>query len=163
MTRLAQHLRYALRQIKKSLAFSALVIGTLALGLGATAAMFTIVDRVMLRPLPYEKADQLVTIHETGRRGQLNGSPFLDIQQWIERSHTLDEIAFYSPDNHGAFLNGKTARFSVRRPASGSLDYGKRKHLADRIWFGGLRVARSPRGEGGPDGGVAVRVRNKWK
>ncbi len=116
MTRLAQHLRYALRQIKKSLAFSALVIGTLALGLGATAAMFTIVDRVMLRPLPYEKADQLVTIHETGRRGQLNGSPFLDIQQWIERSHTLDEIAFYSPDNHGAFLNGKTASIQVAAP-----------------------------------------------
>lgn len=122
MTRLAQHLRYALRQIKKSPAFSALVIGTLALGLGATAAMFTIVDRVMLRPLPYRNANQLVKINETGRRGARDGAPFLDIQQWIERSHMLDEIAFYSPDNHGAFLQGKTASIQVVAPnISGNL------------------------------------------
>jgi hypothetical protein len=54
LERLAQDLRHALRQLRRSPVFTLTVIATLILGLGATAAMFTVVDHVLLRPLPYQ-------------------------------------------------------------------------------------------------------------
>ena len=104
LERVAQDLKYALRQLRTSPGFAITVIGTLALGLGATGAMFTVVDRVLLRSLPYENARQIVEVKEAGRKGVRDGAPFLDLQQWRERSHTLSDIAFYSANNHVSFL-----------------------------------------------------------
>ncbi|MFL6439640.1 MAG: ABC transporter permease [Terriglobales bacterium] len=56
------NLRFALRQIHKNPGFATLAILTLALGIGANTAMFTVIDSVMLRPLPYQDADQIVAI-----------------------------------------------------------------------------------------------------
>ncbi len=71
-------------------------VATLALGLGATIAMFTVVDRVLLRPLPYRDAHQLVEIKEAGRKDAIDwGEPFLDLEQWRQRGHTLSGIAYY--------------------------------------------------------------------
>jgi predicted permease len=115
--RLAQDLQFALRQLNKSPAFAITLIATLALGLGATAAMFTVVDRVLLRPLPYKDSGQLVEIKESGKRGTVSfGTPYLDIQQWRQRSRSLKEIAFYSSDKHISFLDGNTASTQVNAP-----------------------------------------------
>jgi predicted permease len=114
--RLGQDLKYAFRQLRRSPAFTATVIATLTLGLGATAAMFTVVDHVLLRPLPYEDSRQLVTIHESGKKGVTGGTPFLDLRQWHQRSRTLQEIAFYIPTNHVSFLDGNTASTRVNVP-----------------------------------------------
>lgn len=70
---------YALRQMRKSPGFAATVIGTLALGIGAAAAMFTVVDHVLLQPAPYRDAGRLVAISEVnpsqpgGRSGRCRG------------------------------------------------------------------------------------------
>jgi predicted permease len=109
-------LRYALRQLRKSPAFALALIGTLALGFGATSAMFTVVDRVMLRSLPYRNAHQLVTINETGRRGLRDGAPFLDVQQWRDRNDTLSGLAFYSANTHVSFLDGSAGSLQVIAP-----------------------------------------------
>ena len=69
LERLGQDLKYAFRQLRRSPVFTATVIATLTLGLGATAAMFTVVDHVLLRPLPYQDSHQLVTINEAGKKG----------------------------------------------------------------------------------------------
>jgi hypothetical protein len=58
LERFVRDLRYALRQLRKSPGYTCTVIGMLALGLGATAAMYTVVDRVLLRPLPYDHPQQ---------------------------------------------------------------------------------------------------------
>src|SRR5579859_2469093 len=55
-------LRYALRRIARTPGFSAVVVITLALGIGANTALFTVIDAVLLQPLPYAHPDQLVTI-----------------------------------------------------------------------------------------------------
>src|ERR1035437_6511251 len=70
--RLLQDLRYAVRQMRRSPGFAATVIGTLALGIGAAGAMFTVVDHVLLRPLPYRDASGLVAIDRKSTR--LNSS-----------------------------------------------------------------------------------------
>ena len=117
-----KNLRHMLRQIRQHPGFAISVIGTLALGLGAAIAMFTVIDHVVLRPLPYENPDQIVRVNETGRRGIRDGAPFLDIQEWWERSHTLSDLALYSPNNHVSFLEGNSGAMQVLAPkVSGNL------------------------------------------
>src|SRR5437588_11761032 len=67
MTSLLQDLRYALRQLFKSPGFAAVVIVTLALGIGANTAVFSLLDQVLLRSLPVKDADRLVILQMTGK------------------------------------------------------------------------------------------------
>src|SRR6266699_3149330 len=94
--RLLQDFRYAVRQVWRSPGFAATVIGTLALGIGAAAAMFTVVDNVLLRPLPYRDAGRLIAIHEHGTKDSgRSGAPWLDIERWMARSRSFSQIAFF--------------------------------------------------------------------
>jgi predicted permease len=111
LERFAQDCRFAIRQLRKSPGFTLAAMGTLALGLGATAAMFTVVDRVLLRPLPYQNAGELVNIRETGSKGPVEYVPFLDLQQWRQSARTLQEVAFHNEVGglgHRDFLQGSS-------------------------------------------------------
>jgi predicted permease len=112
--RLLQDLKYALRQLRKSPGFAAAVIGTLALGIAATAAMFTVVDHVLLQPLPYQHAGRLVSMDEGNIEGGEGGTPYLDLAAWREQLHSFDSIAYSSYVNGRSFLQGKDAATEVR-------------------------------------------------
>ncbi len=93
--RLGQDLRYAWRQMRKSWGFAATVVGTLALGIGAATCMFTVVDRVLLRPLPYAHAGRLLEIYEAGGSQPEMDPTYLDIQEWRKWTRSFEGIAFY--------------------------------------------------------------------
>jgi predicted permease len=117
LERLGQDLRYALRQMRRSPGFASTVIGTLALGIGAAAAMFTVVDHVLLQPVNYRDARRLVLLDESdGKSSNGWGVPWLDLQQWIQQSHSFEQIAFSSGLSLGGsrnYLEGPTSSFEV--------------------------------------------------
>jgi predicted permease len=118
LERALQDVRYALRQLRRAPGFAVTVVMTLALGLGAAVAMYTVVDRVMLRPLPYRDANALVQISEVGKDGTPGwGAAFLDIAEWQARSHTLLSIAFWSGEGDHpegfSYLEGKEGSVGV--------------------------------------------------
>jgi putative ABC transport system permease protein len=101
MHTLLQDFRYGLRTRKKNPGFSAVAILTLALGIGGSTAIFSVVDAVLLRPLPYPNPQQIVTVWEKeadGSRHRLADPNFLDFRS---QNHTLEGLAtfFSSPDS----------------------------------------------------------------
>ncbi|HEY2801981.1 MAG TPA: ABC transporter permease [Chthoniobacterales bacterium] len=91
-------LRFALRQLFKSRSFSFIAILTLALGIGANSAIFTIVHAVFLERLPYRNADRVVAIWETNaaRAGQSNVVGPANFLRWKERTTSFENLAAYA-------------------------------------------------------------------
>jgi putative ABC transport system permease protein len=105
---LAQDLRFALRGLRARPGFAATVLLTLALGIGANAAIFTVVDAVLVRPLPYARPDRLVHLWET-YRSKVDGrseASFPDYVDWRARNHALVDLAGYQ--GSGFVLGGAT-------------------------------------------------------
>lgn len=94
---IAQDARYALRLFRLAPAFTAVAVMTLAIGIGATTAVFSIVDTVLLRPLPFREPERLVRIHETRVRDGLyqNSVSGPNLLDWQHRSTAFSAIAGY--------------------------------------------------------------------
>ena len=79
MGQLSSDVRAALRAMRLQPGFAAVVVVTLALGIGANTTLFSILDAVLLRPLPFESSDRLVTLWEAGpRKARVAPANFLD-------------------------------------------------------------------------------------
>ena len=97
MHTLLHDLRGALRQLRNSPGFAALALLTLAFGIGANTAMFTVVESVLLRPLPYTHADRLVRIGPQNNAG-LASTSWLNYRDIRDQAATLDTAACYAED-----------------------------------------------------------------
>jgi predicted permease len=92
---LAKDVRYALRDLRKSRAFAVTAVLSLAVGIGANTAIFSVVDGILLRPLPYPDPDRLVRVWESEpskgfSRNVVNPLNFLD---WRDRNHSFTQMA----------------------------------------------------------------------
>src|SRR5947207_12585671 len=88
-------LRQALRSLTTSKGFSTLVIVVLAIGIGANTAIFSIVNGVVLKPLPYADASRLVSIIPLVRGEEGDSASFPDFADWRAQSKTMDAMAAY--------------------------------------------------------------------
>jgi len=91
---LARDVRYGLRVLRKNPGYATAVIATLALGIGANTAIFSLIYGVFLRPLPYRDGAQLVVLHQNVKQSQQNDIGFspLEVSDYAEHSHTLDGL-----------------------------------------------------------------------
>ena len=111
---LVQDLRYAARTLRSSPAFTLAAVVTLAIGIGANTAIFSAVDGVLLKPLPFAHADRIVTLWQTDpangvTRGAVAPANFLD---WRERSHSFDAMAVAEP--FGFYYQGKSGTENIQ-------------------------------------------------
>jgi putative ABC transport system permease protein len=96
MSGLTQDLRYALRQMRKSPGFTVVALLTLALGIGATTAIFSVVYGVLLRPLPYADPNRIVAIFEIQPNGRHNRLADPNFDDFRDQSHSFQAIAKYT-------------------------------------------------------------------
>ena len=107
-----QDLRYAVRVLRKNPGFTLVAILTLALGIGATTAIFSVVNGVVLRPLPYAAADRLVVIWGNLRRPGLDGLPASagEYVDYRDRTRAFDFVAAYDSDGFNLTGSGDPER-----------------------------------------------------
>ena len=97
MSNLWHDLRYALRSLRLNPGYTAVVLATLALGIGANAAIFSVADAVMLRPYPYPDMDRIVMLNETTRaaRPQPMSVAWLTFQDWQAQNQSFEQLGIY--------------------------------------------------------------------
>src|SRR6476659_11060387 len=87
------NIRFALRQVMKNPAFSAVAVITLALGIGANTAIFSIVNAVLLRPLPYPNADRIMVLNESAGPRQDFSVALPDYFDWQNDNKVFEHLA----------------------------------------------------------------------
>jgi len=91
-----QDLRFAIRMLRKSPGFTAVAVLTLALGIGSNTAIFSLVNGVLLRPLPYRDPDRLTIVWEKGRDGSPENVGYATYLDWKTQNKSFEELAIYS-------------------------------------------------------------------
>jgi putative ABC transport system permease protein len=103
--------RYGIRSLLKHPGFTSIAVITLALGIGANTAIFSVVNPLLLKPLPYRNPDQLVWVGEISPQLKSEMIPGAHFFEWSEQSHTLEKIAVYNDDNLTLTGSGEPERF----------------------------------------------------
>jgi hypothetical protein len=93
LTGLVRDVRYGLRLLLRTPAFTAAAVLTLGLGIGANTAIFSVVNAVLLRPLPYADPERLVTVGERSNDGSASNVGYTTFLDWKSRNHTFEDMA----------------------------------------------------------------------
>jgi predicted permease len=112
LTTLLQDIRYAFRMLLKFPAFSAIVIVTLALGIGANTALFSVVNGVLLNPLPYPHSTQLVALYEKNAGMDRATISYLNFLDWQRATRTFSSLAMYRHQDYNLTGGGQSERLN---------------------------------------------------
>lgn len=109
-----QDFKFALRQFKSGWGYTLVAVITLALGIGANTALFTVIDSVLLRPLPYAHADRLIYIAPKTNKEEFTGTSWLNYRDIYDQATSLQTAAGYAADI--SVVETKDATLSVAAP-----------------------------------------------
>ena len=122
MDSLIKDIRYGVRGLLKHPGFTAIVVITLALGIGASTAIFSVVDSVLLRRLPYRTAERIVAIQEygkDGKRGQVTSANFLD---WRAQNTVFEQLAAIKTTTANLALSDQAERLDLAQTNANFFD-----------------------------------------
>ena len=109
-----QDLRYGLRLMRRSPGFTAVVVATFALGIGANAAIFSVVNGVLLKPLPYPKPEQLVTLHQSKPNFDMGAVPYPNFRDLQKENRTFSAMAVTRTTGFSLTGTGEPERVSAQ-------------------------------------------------
>src|SRR5262252_3653782 len=110
MTTILQDVRYGARMLLKTPALSAIVILALALGIGANTAIFSVINAVVLRPLPYDHAEQLLFLNERSPVLDEMSISYPNFTDWRDQSHVFEKIGVYNRNSYNLTGYGDAER-----------------------------------------------------
>lgn len=109
-----QDLRFAVRMLRKQKGFTIIAVLTLALGIGANTAIFSVINAVLLRALPYADAERLVLLWETHPEVPKVGPAYLTYEDWRTQAQSFTELAVHSDRLRNAILSGPVESVQVQ-------------------------------------------------
>ncbi len=115
------NLRYSLRMLRKNFGLTAAVVVTLMLGIGATTAIYTVVYAILIAPLPYPNADQLVIVWSKVR-GHNNGTSAGDFLDWKRQSKSFQQLAAWNDSSFNLSTQDQPERIQDRLASPGWFD-----------------------------------------
>src|SRR5882672_11196116 len=119
---LAQDLRFGSRMLLRNPAFAVVAILTLALGIGANTAIFSYVDGVLLKPLPYKNPERICMVWEKPPGGDRNGISTLNYLDWAGQNTVFDHLAAQRGDSVTLTGLGKPVQLRANQVSAGYFD-----------------------------------------
>jgi predicted permease len=113
METLLQDIRYGIRLIAKSPGFAAIAILTLALGIGVNTAVFSVVNGVLLNPLPYSQPDRLVAVYSKNKQFDHSSISYPNFLDWVRDQRSFTALAAFRPDDYNLTGVGEPQRLSA--------------------------------------------------
>jgi putative ABC transport system permease protein len=113
-------LRFAFRQLLKNPGFTAVAVVTLALGIGANTAIFSIVNALVLRPLPYPESERLVWMSERGPNFPVMSISYLNFTDWLAQQSVFEHLGVYNWTSYSLTGDGEPVRLDVSRISWGA-------------------------------------------
>ena len=158
--RLLQDLRYGARVLRNAPGFTAVAVLSLALGIGANTAIFSLLDTVLLRMLPVEDPARLFFVENVGARGGGGAPPYPCFEEFRDRNHYFSGLSAFSANATRITIDGRPEQVMAQF-ASGNYF----ATLGVRAWIGRTfgPADDSVIGKGGPDGPLAVISYAYWQ
>src|SRR5580658_5682006 len=110
MTNFWQDVRYGLRILLKSPGFTAIAVLTLALGIGANTALFSVVNGVLLSPLPFPNPDRLLAVYSKTRQFQESSISYPNFLDWNRNNHSFSKLAAFRSEEYNMTGQGEPER-----------------------------------------------------
>lgn len=110
METLLQDIRYGIRMVAKSPGFAAIAILTLALGIGANTALFSVVNGVLLNPLPYEQPDRLVAVYSKTKEFSHSSISYPNFLDWVREQRSFSALAAFRQEDYNLTGIGEPER-----------------------------------------------------
>lgn len=122
MTNLIQDLKYGVRMLLKNPGITFVVILALALGIGANTAIFSVVNAVLLRPLPFEEADRLVFLNETSKAMDEISVSYPNFTDWRNQNKVFEKIGVYNRSSYNLTGSGEAERIVTAQMSADMFD-----------------------------------------